>query len=373
MPVFPPVIPKAHLEFTNAEYNHKIIKRHEALYKGGEHFRKMAREFLSMREIEKIRPELYQQRIERTAYTPHAAVIDFLVSAVMKEEPVVTGPSDYWKELNSDADGDGTDLPMLARRLLLDALLHGRSWLEVYFGEDYLPDNDTDVDKDNALDAKLQVVPPCMVDDWGDGFARVHTKCDERDGIWGPNTRTVERWNFLTDTQVAKYQHVHENDPLKNIEEQNAVLVGLENHDLGICPLIMLQISHPGMHVLNRIDQILVQLYNRESALQFALDQGCYSLLVLTLNTTDISKVYASEVSALKLSVGEDAKFINPSTLIYDAAMRIWREAARSWPVLCMVSLLKRLLRLRLLELLLVLRNCNRVRWTLFWRPMRLL
>jgi hypothetical protein len=127
----------------------------------------------------------------------------------------------------------------------------------------------------------------------------------------------------LTDKQVAKYQFVKENDPLKQVQgPHNAELVGLEDHDLGICPLIKLEISHPGMHVMNRIDQILIQLYNRESALQFALDQGCYSLLVLTLNTTDIGKVYASEVAALKLAVGEDAKFINPSTLIYDAAMK---------------------------------------------------
>jgi len=322
MPVFPSSIPIKDLEFYNSEYNLKTIKKHEALYKGGQDFKKLAREFLSMREIEKLRPELYQQRLDRTAYTPHAAVIDFLVSAVMKEEPVVTGPSDYWTELNTNADGDGTDLAMIARHLLLDALLHGRSWLEVYFGDDYIPDNDSDVDKDNTLDAKLQVVPPCMVDDWGEGFARIHTKCDERDGIWGPNTRNVERWNFLTDEAVAKYQFVKEFNPTAGSQEQNAVLVDLEEHDLGICPLIKLEISHPGMWVMNRIDQILIQMYNRESALQFALDQGCYSLLVLILNNTLINQVYASEVSALKLGVGEDAKFINPSVQIYEAAMK---------------------------------------------------
>ena len=324
MPVFPTIIPIKDLEFYNTEYNAKTIKKHDALYRGGEHFKKCAKDFLSMREIEKVRPELYQQRIDRTAYVPHASVIDFMVSAVMRREPVVTGPSDYWDTLNTDADGDGTDLPMITRHLLLDALLHGRSWLEVYFGEDYIPDNDTDVDAENTQDAKLQVVPPSMVDDWGSGFARIHTKQDERndDMIWGPTTRTVERWNFLTDTQVAKYQFVRENDPLKNKSEHNADLVSLENHDLGICPLIKLEISHPGMWVMNRIDQMLVQLYNRESALQFALDQGCFSLLVLILNTTDIKTIYASEVAALKLSTGEDAKYIAPPTSIYDAAMK---------------------------------------------------
>lgn len=324
MPTFPDVIPIKDLEFYNTEYNAKTIKKHEALYKGGEHFKKLAREFLSMREIEKIRPELYQQRIDRTAYVPHAAVIDFMVSAVMRKEPKVSGPSDYWDKLNTDADGDGTDLSMLARRLLLDALLHGRSWLEVYFGDDFIPDNDTDVDAKNTLDAKLQVIPPIMVDDYGDGFARIHTKCEERDPgmIWGPTTRTIERWNFLTDTQVAKYEFIKENDPLKNIASNDAQLISLESHDLGICPLIKLEISHPGMWVMNRIDQMLVQLYNRESALQFALDQGCFSLLVLILHATDIKTIYASEVAALKLTTGEDAKYISPPTSIYDAAMK---------------------------------------------------
>lgn len=321
MLVFPPVIPVKDLEFYNKDYNFKTIEKHKALYKGGECFHKIAKQFLAMREIEKLHPNEYQKRIDRTAYIPHAAVIDFLVSSIFKEEPTVEGPSEYWESLNADADGDGTDLAMLARHLLLDALLHGRSWLEVYFGEDYLPDNDTDVDKENKLDARLQVVPCELVDDWGDDFSRIHTACEERDLIWGPFTRKVERWNFLTDNAIARYEHVKDNNPTIP-SDNNAKLVSLESHDLGICPLIKLKISHPGMWVMNRIDQLLVQMYNRESALQYSLDQGCYSLLVLNLNNTLINQVYASEVSALKLGVGEDAKFINPSTSIYDAAMK---------------------------------------------------
>jgi hypothetical protein len=319
MPIFPETIPIQDLEPTNPEYNIKTIKRHEALYKGGESFQKMAREFLFQREIEKIRPELYNQRLNRTPVTPHAAVVDYLVSAVMKKEPVVTGPSDYWTNLNTDADGDGTDLAVLARHLLLESLLHGRSWLEVYFDEDYIPDSDTDIDSPST-DARLQVVPACYVDDWGEGFARVHTKDLERDGIWGPMTRETERWTFLTNEVIAQYQYIREKTGIQPVD-RNATLFKLEEHDLGICPLIKLEISHPGMWVLNRIESNLIQLYNRESALQFALDQGCYSLLVLNLNTTDISKVYASEVAALKLAVGEDAKFISPETAIYEAAM----------------------------------------------------
>lgn len=344
MPVFPQVIPIKDLEPTNSDYDIKTIKRHEALYEGGAKFKAMARDFLFMRELEKVRPALYELRLNRSPYTPQASVIDFLISAVMKSEPVVSGPSDYWTNLNTDCDGDGTDLAVLARKLLLDALLHGKSWLEIYFGEDYLPDNDTDVDENNSKDARLQVVPPCYVDDWGDGYARVHTKGEERDGIWGPMTRDCEYWNFLTDSVIAQYEFVREKNAPNPIE-RNATLKSLTEHDLGICPLIKLDLSHPGMFVMNRIESILISMYNRESALQFALDQGCYSLLVLNLNTTLINQVYASEVAALKLAVGEDANFKAPPTEIYEAAMkdleRSRTELARCIHGLCLESAAK--------------------------------
>ena len=328
MPVFPTTIAIKDLVYYNSEFNLNTIKRHEALYRGGEHFKKLAREFLFQREIEKsLRTDLYNQRLERTAYTPHAAVIDFLVSSVMKSEVVVTGPSPYWDTLNTDADGDGTDLAMIARNLLLDSLLHGRSWLEIFFGDDYLVDNDTNKTDENSPknEARLQVVPPSMVNDWGDGWARIYTISNERDLLWGPMTRTTERWSYLTDKEIVKYEYVKENDPVKNSKNSNAfnaTLIGRETHDLGICPLLKMSLSHPGMWIMNRIDQLLVQIYNRESALQFALDQGCYSLLVLNLNTTLITQVYASEVAALKLTTGEMAGFISPDVQIYEAAMK---------------------------------------------------
>jgi hypothetical protein len=309
---FPAVIPLKDLTNTHTEYNAKTIQQHDALYAGGESFKKIASDFLFKRAIEIERPALYQNRLDRSPYTPHVSVIDFLVSAVMKKEPVVTGPSEYWESLNSDVDGDGTDLAQLARHLLLDALLHGRSWLEI-FKDDELP-----------KDSRLQVVPAALVDDWGDGFARIHTKRTERDLLWGPDTREVERWSFLTDDEVAEYEFVKELNPIAGgtVNEQNATLVATESHDLGICPLIKLQISGAHMHVMNRVQPILVQLYNRESALQFALDQGCFAQLVLKLNTSEITKIYASEVSAIHLQVGEDAQYISPNTLVFDAAMK---------------------------------------------------
>ena len=93
MPVFPESMSLTDLGFFNQEFSRETIEKHDALYRGGDCFRKIASRFLYQREIEKKHPSEYQKRLARTPFIPNASTIDFIVASVMKEEPRVSGPS----------------------------------------------------------------------------------------------------------------------------------------------------------------------------------------------------------------------------------------------------------------------------------------
>lgn len=316
MAEFPNTISRQELQVTNPEYNSKQLQLHEALYVGGDQFKNVASSILWKMEYEISEPSFFTKRLAKSVYVPHVAVVDFLLSAIFVNEPVVSGPSDYWQTLNEDADGNGTDLSAITKQLMLDVLLHGRSFLQIFVDENNEP--------------RLQVVPTALVDDWGCDWARIHTVSNERpaDLLWGKTTIGRECWTFLTADTIAQYEHI------SGQETTDARLVDNTQHEFGICPVIQLLPSHKGMHVLGRIEPLLIQLYNQESALQFGLQQACFAMPVLKVGTnTDISKIFASEVRALKLSPEESFEYVTPDTKIFDTTMadleRLRTELAR--------------------------------------------
>lgn len=313
---FPNTIAKQDLSFTNPEYDARQIELHDSLYVGGDSFKKIAGSILWKMEYEVSEPSFFSTRLAKTVYIPHVAVVDFLLSAIFVNEPEVKGPSEYWKTVNENADGNGTDLSAIAKQLTLDALLHGRSFLQIFVDENNEP--------------RLQVVPCSLVDDWGNGWARIHTVSNERPDnvLWGKTTIERENWTFLTDNAIAQYEYI------KGQETPDARLIDIQGHEFGICPIIQLIPSHKGMHVLGRIEPLLIQLYNQESALQFGLQQACFAMPVLSVaEGKEINKIFASEVRALKLTVGETFSYATPDTKIFDTAMadleRLRTELAR--------------------------------------------
>jgi hypothetical protein len=328
--VLPNSIPLRNLKATSPAFDAAAISLNSAFYSGGDAFRRVADKVLHQRELEKRNPESFKNRCNKTAYVPHSAIIDYLCAAVFLDEPRIECPEDstgYWEGLNKNADGTGQDLATIARQLLLEVFVNERAYIALDF--------DSEVgafDSGSTLDARWRFLPAGAVDDWGTGFYRIHLSLPVREEIWQPSTKTLEKWIYVTSTEVGTYEYIEE--PGKALDLKTEIPGKVIAHNFGVIPVFPVRLSHGGMHVMGRIRPILEALFNRESAHAYSLDQGAFAIPVLNLISTPITEVIAAESVAMKLTSGESLTYVSPDAAIYGASVadidRLRTELARA-------------------------------------------
>lgn len=312
--MFPATLPIKTLTTRNPLFDAERMRRYDALYRGGSAAVALSRDMLFKRRLERVKADLFEERVKRTGYTPHGAVIDFLVAAVFLDEPRFVG-HEYFEGLNDDADGNGLDLAALARQVLTETLLYGDA-PGAYLVLDF--DQETGVySKPETLAARWRFLPAEVVDDWGPGWIRVHTLRQVRENPWS-DANTVEQWAYLTDAEVATFSRVVGAKSGPATESVSGVVAA---HDFKRCPAFSVRMSHAGMWVMDRIAPILEGLYNRESALTYALDQGCFPVPVLN-REQETKSLICSETHAIKLRHGETFSFVAPPATVYDPAFK---------------------------------------------------
>jgi hypothetical protein len=309
------------LSKTNPLFKADRLALYDAMYQGGSKADAVKAKILVRRKLEKRNEEIFQARLERSDYIPHGAVLDFLCAAVFLDEPHFEGTK-YFQGLNDDCDGSGLDLGALARQILLETFLHGDA-PGAYLALDFDVERG-DYSKPDTLDARWRLLPAAVVDDWGPDWIRIHTVRVERTDPMDAG-RTVERWVYVTADEIAEYVST---DPAAE-----TVPGTVTAHTFGRCPVFRIRLSNAGMWVMDRIAPILRAMFNRESAVTFALDFGCFSVPVL--KRAGVSKeLICSETNAVKLLPGEDFSFAAPNPGAYqpgfDDLERLRTELARS-------------------------------------------
>jgi hypothetical protein len=88
-------------------------------------------------------------------------------------------------------------------------------------------------------------------------------------------------------------------------------------HDFGALPVYLVRCTDD-MHVMKRIYDVLVALFNREVSITWSLDQLAYAMLTLKLDSTELNKVVVSEAAALKLTPTESAEFVSPNPQAFE-------------------------------------------------------
>ena len=161
----PEFIPVDEIIKTSPEYDLNKIGLYEAVFLGGELFRSKIDQLLDKREVELIKPKIYELRKASSRYLNKSnGLINLFKSSVFKKPPVITTEpeSEYWTGLSRNADGNGTPLATLAREALLGMLVNNRSYLMADFREEISDSMEPD---SNA--AKMRVLTADMIDNWG--------------------------------------------------------------------------------------------------------------------------------------------------------------------------------------------------------------
>jgi hypothetical protein len=238
---------------------------------------------------------------------------------VFQDEPEIVAPEEsIYYQWNKDCDGIGTDIAMLLRKVLLGMFIYGRSAILVNF-------NNTTGNflNDKSLTPTLHYLPAELIDDWDVDFHRLHYKSYIRTDITNPPDTILERWVYITASEIAIYSMSYE---ISKPEPSEVLLDFVSEHDFGRSPVFDIVPSAPSMHVMNRLEDPLVSLFNRESSLCFSLNNTAFDQLVLWINDSDIKSLYMSELAAIVLHVGENIARIAPNSSGYEA---LFKDVAR--------------------------------------------
>lgn len=320
--MFPATIKIENLLAVSGGYSLDGIQKYNDLYRGGQDFKSRIDRYLLKRKIEESTlgtSRQYEERKKRAWYTPHVAgLVDWIVAAVFQSPPVVVSGEEYWAGLNANADGRGIDISALCRVLLLETLLQGRAYVALDFPDAVEQTSFALQKKTGALDAKLSVLTAAEVDDWDETFIRTHTVSFERENPYTPPNVEVHRWTISTADSVAIYKaRVKIGEHLDKAGE--AILDSEQIHSLGVIPIFKVNIPD-GMWLMNRVSEIVLAIFHRESARTWYLDSGAYQVPVLKSPRKFSDTVLPDEAFMhLNPELQEEFGFRGPDSTISDA------------------------------------------------------
>lgn len=353
------------LTSTNKSYNQLQFEQNNALYEGGDLFEALKSEFLYLREIERDNSnamigskgsKLREARLQHATYSnPVAPCIDYMMAAAFQSPPQVIfsllekSPAEKAMELaNNELESIEEDvvhdkaqeahlsqienldeeyqlkvareleyynnlnkcLPELLMDSFLDIVLFGGGYVGVCF-PDVIANNRTEQKSSGSLDAELYKICPKDIIDWdccGKKFTMLKTYCMDmvRKNVY--ETAQIERhtWTYITCNEIVEY--VGEKDVGSQWEKGNDTLIAgvrkaTKSEHL---PVFKAYLSN-NKCLVSRIKHLVIEHFNAEADLAFALHVNSHPHLWFKLNPTHkINEVINSPVTAWMLQAGSN-------------------------------------------------------------------
>ena len=308
------------LKDTNPEYCLDKIMDYEALYLGGATFRQRKENFLVQRKTDIAYPEQWKERLKRAQYINRAGgIIDWLAAAVFEQRPeyvVKEGASElsreYWEGLNRDADGLGHPISDILIRALTNTLVHKRTYLDVFFNTDeYMVGEST-------TDGKITTLESKEITDWHHEkgqlmWCRKDGAEPVRNNVWTQADTIRYTWSFYDNENINIYEAYKK----ENEMPEYANLVDTIEHDFGL-PIFEVY-AHDCQWVLDRIYDVVVSLFNRDSSVTKYLDDSAFQMLMLKLEEgRNTGGLVMTDLSGIRLNVGEDGAWLAPQNGYFD-------------------------------------------------------
>lgn len=264
-------------------------KRYRDLYAGGDQFIANAAEYLVRRHREPL--DIYGERLHRAFYENYlGSIVDWYASTLFRREPVLTfdGPNEaakaFYSDFVEDCDRKGTSISDFFRRVLVDALVHGVSYVLVDFPRPVAAAQNRA--EEAALGQDRAYLVPCSapeVINWSHDeegnleWVILRTTALKQEppggGVWIKETR----WWTYDKERFAAYRRV------EGTKDGKPVLVDEGRHGLarlGRVPLFELRISE-GLWLANKAASLQLEHFNKSNALSWALTMGLFASPVI--------------------------------------------------------------------------------------------
>ena len=339
----PDSIPMQELLNTHAAYNPDLILDYEALYHGGQKFDARMDRFLIKRPIEDISSfpvtdkntgkqvmventsgsAEWRNRKKHSTYNPVAGGrINYYLGALFQAAPkIIARPKkdkdgkeatvdpkalDYWNSLNTNADGNGSDLETIVRDAVRNKVLHNRGYFAFSCPKPEETDKQlsvADVKTKGLNEARINSLEALNVDDWEDCCIRTHTVDQYRIKPYGPMTHERHTFKFHTPDSTTTYMAEWEikKKPKNVMATKTEVVI----HELGSIPIIEIKM-HDDLWMMDRIAGSAKGIYNARSRLTFLLNKMGFPIPHLASD-----EEFAGAIDGLSgaMKTGKDGKF----------------------------------------------------------------
>ncbi len=275
------------------EYKSKrsLWRRYRDLYIGGEQMIRNAGEYLLPRRKEPS--EIYFERLQHVFYQNYiGSIVDWYAATVFRREPLVTidGSNttgrDFFSEFIDDCDLKGTHLADVLRRVFVESLVCGTSYVLVDFPRTTVPAGNR-AEEDARGVSRAYLVPYTAEDliNWSydehGNFDWVVVRSERFDNgrVEDRNIRRETRWTYYDKTTFAVYRQLHAVDgATSSIERIDAGFHGLAS--LERVPLFRMELPE-GLWMLNKAGSLQLEHFNKSNALSWALSMGLYAMPVV--------------------------------------------------------------------------------------------
>ena len=330
-------------DFTpHPEYNQDDLIENYSLYAGGNQFKRERDRFLIPRDIEGVEPSTIANNsvgdtsggIGATSGAPGSGygrnrhvvggrynnnsrahkngqyinrvkpIIEYMIASICKKQVLVSGPGQYWNDINFNADGMGHSLTYIVKELIRDIMIYKKGYLAIRS-----PLN-------APLDIEIYPMCPVVAEDWAfDDYEldwlRCHTSTLLRDEQkpfkWGDKQEHTQ--TIYTEDEKIVYVYLD--------GDKDAGIFNREPHNCSRNPIFPADVPDY-MAVVDNIKDNAVALYNREVSLSFGLDKLAYPFLVATgqkggltdMNGNTVNMIVDATTGAIILRDG-DMKYVS--------------------------------------------------------------
>lgn len=324
------------------------------LYEGGPRFKENIEKYLDKTQIEKqgssgparrqldqedvnagqdawaasaaLGAEHWRQRKASTRYTNHVAgMLDHVVASVLKYRPRIEGPGDYWRGLNENIDGFGSDFISFLRKLAIEILITGRPFVAIRGKEFPVPPaNLAEFEAMGGGEMRLSIIRREEVTDWtqSDGLysmLRRYTRDAIRPNAYAAPDKDRHLWTFFVHGEISEYELVWETKR-GDIPKETAVLRKGEprKHSFDGLPLEPATVMD-GLHAMGRLMDPALKLFNQEANIEWCNSRHGSPTLVIKTNRQDLGSLVMSGMTALVLETTDTVEYLVADKLKFEA------------------------------------------------------
>ncbi len=268
----------------------QIWRTYRDLYIGGEQLKRNAASYLTRRQNEPL--DVYGERLSRVFYENYVgSIVDWYAATLFRREPTIVAEGDdnrakeFLGTFAEDCDCKGSSITEMFRRLMIETLVCGKSYVLVDFPRRAEPagsraeEDATGASRAYLVEYLADGVTNWSMDERGQYewlVLRSWRRCKER--VDSPEGVRETRWTYYDKRNYSTYRRLEGPGQRGTVELIDSGLHALSR--LERVPVFELKVPE-GLWLLNKAGLLQLEHLNKSNALSWALTMGLFAMPVV--------------------------------------------------------------------------------------------